>query len=161
MIEKMRLRERSYSVAKAHHKLIHLKTAECLQFIDLTDLVAEIVEESGIQNGLVNVQTKHTTAAIIVNENEPLLLEDMKKILEAVAPQEREYRHNDFDIRTVNMTQQENGNGHSHCKAIFLRTSETLNILNGEIQLGRWQRIFLVELDRARERTVSVMVLGQ
>jgi secondary thiamine-phosphate synthase enzyme len=145
---------------KVYHDSIYVKTQECLQFVDLTDLVIEMVRDSGVRYGLVNVQTKHTTTAIVVNENEPLVLEDMKKILERMAPQDIEYQHNDFSIRTVNLEPLEYANGHSHCKAMFLKTSETLNIVDGQIQLGRWQRIFLIELDRARERTVSVMVMG-
>ncbi|HWP47043.1 MAG TPA: secondary thiamine-phosphate synthase enzyme YjbQ [Candidatus Limnocylindrales bacterium] len=145
---------------RVFHELIPLKTQECLQFVDLTDIIIELVEKSQIQNGFVNVQTKHTTTAIVINENEPLLLEDMKKILENIVPQDAVYRHNDFSIRTVNMGPEEYDNGHSHCKAMLLRASETLNLVNGQIQLGPWQRIFFIELDRARERTISVMVLG-
>jgi thiamine phosphate synthase YjbQ (UPF0047 family) len=60
---------------KTSHHLIHLETRGSLQFIDLTDRVAEIVKESGICQGLVNIQTRHTTTAIVINEHEPLLLE--------------------------------------------------------------------------------------
>jgi len=146
--------------AGTHMEAIRRTTEECLQFIDLTDEIAEIVQRSRIQTGFVNIQTKHTTTAILVNENEPLLLQDMKRMLEKFAPQTDEYLHNDFRIRTVNMGPDEQKNGHSHCKAMFLRTSETINLCNGTLQLGTWQRIFLLELDHARERTVSVMVLG-
>jgi secondary thiamine-phosphate synthase enzyme len=137
-----------------------VETQAPLEFIDITDSVLWLVERSGVRDGIVNVQTRHTTTAIIVNENEPLLLEDMRRTLERLAPQEASYQHNDFTIRTVNMGPDETPNGHSHCKAMFLKTSETLNIVDGVIQLGRWQRIFLVELDGTRKRTVSVMVFG-
>ena len=145
---------------KIEHGVIHLETEECLQFIDITERIVELVEDSGIQNGIVNVQTRHTTTAIIVNENEPLLLVDMRQTLERLAPRDIEYGHNDFSIRTVNMQPEETENGHSHCKAMFLRTSETLNLTGGAIQLGRWQRVFLLELDGARRRSVSVVVMG-
>lgn len=145
---------------RTHMEMIRRNTQECLQFIDLTDEIAKIVQSSGIQTGFVNIQTKHTTTAILVNENEPLLLQDMRRVLEQFAPQTDEYLHNDFTIRTVNMGPHEDRNGHSHCKAMLLRTSETIHLWNGKLQLGTWQRIFLLELDRARERTVSVMVLG-
>lgn len=143
-----------------YHDVIRLQTSECLQFIDLTDLVTEFVQRSGIQTGIVNVQTKHTTTAIVVNENEPLLLGDMKQILERMAPQYAQYQHNNFSVRTVNVNPFEDDNGHSHCKALLLGTSETLNIVDAKIQLGRWQRIFFIELDKAKERAVSLMVLG-
>ena len=149
----------NWSVEVCHHTL-HLHTDECLQFIDLTDSIRQFVDGSGIVHGLVNVQTRHTTTAIIVNENEPLLLEDMKKTLERLAPRTVSYRHDEFDIRTENLTPDERPNGHAHCKALFLRSSETLNISNGELDLGRWQRVFFLELDGARERSVSISILG-
>jgi secondary thiamine-phosphate synthase enzyme len=153
-------RETERAGLKTYHDAIHLWTEECLQFIDLTDEIIALVRRSGIRNGVVNVQTKHTTTAVVINENEPLLLDDMRKTLERLAPEAGDYRHNDFEIRTVNMAPGEHPNGHSHCKAMFLKTSETLNIVDGAIQLGRWQRVFLIELDCPRERTVSVMVMG-
>lgn len=153
-------RESTLSTLKVHHETVQVETQAPLEFIDITDSVLWLVERSGVRDGIVNVQTRHTTTAIIVNENEPLLLEDMRRTLERLAPQEASYQHNDFTIRTVNMGPDETPNGHSHCKAMFLKTSETLNIVDGVIQLGRWQRIFLVELDGTRKRTVSVMVFG-
>jgi len=160
MIETLFALERTGQALRIEHGVIHLETSECMQFIDITDRVVELVEDCRIQNGIVNVQTRHTTTAIIINENEPLLLEDMRRTLDRLAPRELEYGHNDFSIRTANMQPDETENGHSHCKAMFLRTSETLNLTGGVIQLGRWQRIFLIELDGARSRNVSVTVIG-
>lgn len=143
-----------------YHRVLRYETGSEHQFVDLTDEVAECVAASGVQNGMVNVQTTHTTAAIIVNEHEPLLLDDMRSTLERAAPRAIPYRHDDFSVRTVNLSPGEPANGHAHCQALFLRTAETLNVLEGRIQLGRWQRIFLIELDHARDRSVSVMVVG-
>lgn len=142
------------------HRSLHLHTDECLQFIDLTAAIRQFVNDSSIVDGLLNVQTRHTTTAIIINENEPLLLDDLKKTLERLAPSTVSYQHDDFEIRTENLTPDERPNGHAHCKALFLRSSETLNIINGELDLGRWQRLFLLELDGARDRTVSLSILG-
>ena len=161
MIESVLTLERVDSAVRIHHAAIHLETEESLQFIDLTDRVAELVEASGVKAGIINIQTRHTTTAIVVNENEPLLLEDMKQTLERLAPRDINYGHNDFTIRTANLLDDERENGHSHCKALFLRASETLNIADGEIQLGRWQRIFLIELDGARSRMVSLTIIGE
>jgi len=155
------VRENQGLALKTYHDVIHVRTQACLQFIDVTDPVGDIVRESGIRYGLVNIQTRHTTTAIVVNENEPLLLEDMKRVLEKLAPHDGGYQHDDFQIRTVNLLPGEDPNGHAHCKAMLLGTSETLNIVDGTIHLGRWQRIFLIELDRAKDRTVSVMVMGE
>src|SRR5262249_601392 len=141
------------------HQAIPLQTEAGLQFIDLTEAIRAIVAQSGVASGLVNVQTRHTTTAVVVNEAEPLLLEDLRRVLARVAPQHDYYLHNDFAIRTVNMTPEECPNGHAHCQALFLSSSITLNLVQGELQLGRWQRIFFIELDHARPRTVSVLVM--
>ena len=135
-------------------------TTEAPEFIDITDDVARIVNESGAAFGQVTVFSSHTTAAIRVNENEPLLLQDMARIVQQVAPVHGEYEHNDFTRRTVNMDEDECANGHAHCQHLFLSTSETIPILDGLLALGTWQRIFLIELDRPRERKVLVSIIG-
>ena len=128
----------------------------------MTDDVCKMVLDSGVKLGLVNVQSMHTTAAVLVNENEPLLHEDFKRHLDEMLPVDHtEYRHDDFSVRTVNMCDDECANGHAHCKALHLPTSVTLNIVDGEVQLGRWQRIFFIELDRSRARQMQVLVLGE
>ena len=146
---------------KTHHKVISIETEECLQFIDITEKVEEVVKESGIKNGLVNIQTNHTTAMLVLNENEPLLIDDMKEHLDTLSPIAKEYRHDNFEIRTVNMCDDECANGHSHCKALHLNSSLTLNLLGEEIQFGTWQRVMFIELDRSRPRKVQIMVIGE
>ena len=142
-------------------RTLRLHTDECLQFIDLTDRIKAFVNDANIIAGFVNIQTKHTTTAIIINENEPLLMTDLKDSLERMAPRKIAYQHDDFDIRTENMTPEEKPNGHAHCKALFLRSSECVNIINGRLDLGRWQRIFFIELDCARERSISLTAMGK
>lgn len=161
MYQTAQLEESLTAVMRVHHETLQLETTSGVQFIDITDQIAEIVTASGILNGWVNIQTQHTTTAIIINEHEPLLLEDMRDLLERFAPQEHAYRHNDFSIRTVNMQPDEQPNGHSHCRALFLRASETVNVLNGKMNMGKWQRLFFVELDCPRQRNISVMIMGQ
>jgi secondary thiamine-phosphate synthase enzyme len=146
---------------KVYHEPIPLKTRECLQFIDLTDQFIALVGRSGVRTGFANIQTRHTTTAIVINENEPLLIQDMKRAFERLAPHDAAYHHDDFEVRTVNMCPGEEKNGHAHCKAMFLKASETVNVVDGTVQLGQWQRIFFIELDRGKERSVSVLVLGQ
>lgn len=154
------LEENRVSLMKAYHQTIIVNTEGCFHFVDITDKVLDLVRKSQVKDGIINIHTKHTTTGIVINENEPLLLEDIKCLLERLAPQELDYNHNNFKIRTVNLTPYERPNGHSHCKAIFLRTSETLNIADGELQLGTWQRIFFLELDSSLKRNISVMIMG-
>jgi secondary thiamine-phosphate synthase enzyme len=146
--------------SKVYYRHLQIDTRGCMEFHDCTDSIEEMIEQSPVREGIVHIQSKHTTAAVIVNENEPLVLQDMKRVLERIAPQTDNYLHNDFTIRTVNMTDDEDENGHSHCKAIFLPVSQMLNLVDGSLDLGRWQRIFLLELDCPRIRTLSIMMMG-
>ena len=146
---------------KTLNKTIELQTKEELEFIDITDKIKEFVKESQIKDGLVNIQTPHTTGATVVNENEPLLIEDFKNHLEKSASRSSDYKHNDFSVRTVNMCPDECANGHAHCRAIHLPVAATLNLIEGEVQLGQWQRIFFVELDRSKKRKFQIQILGE
>ena len=130
-----------------------------MEFVDLTEIVRRRVRRSGVRNGLVCVQTRHTTTAIIVNENEPLLIEDLKRMLERLAPEGARYGHNDLHRRR-DPAPDEGRNGDSHCRAALLGSSETLAIADGVLHLGRWQSVFLVELDGPRDRSFSVVVMG-
>jgi secondary thiamine-phosphate synthase enzyme len=143
-----------------HCEALLAATSRAPQFIDITEDVARIVASSGTLFGQAAVFSGHTTAAIKVNENEPLLLEDLARIIQQIAPPHGDYEHNDFSRRTVNMDEDECENGHAHCQHLFLSTSETVPIIEGRLALGQWQRIFLVELDRPRERRVLVNVVG-
>jgi len=140
---------------------VGVKTAKAPEFIDITEKVCGLVEQSQVLSGFVVVYSRHTTAAIKINENEPLLLGDMEKFLESVAPRNGYYGHNDFSIRTVNMTEDECPNGHAHCQHLLLGASESIPIIDGKLQFGRWQRIFLIELDMPRDREVLVQVIGE
>jgi secondary thiamine-phosphate synthase enzyme len=144
-----------------HHAIIRLTTSRPTEFVDLTDRLQTLVAGAGLRFGIVNVHTLHTTTGIVVNEHEPLLLSDFETLLESVAPETKPYRHDDRGARTVNLSEPERSNGHAHCRALFLSSSACLNVFDGRLLFGRWQRVFLVELDGPRERTISVLVLGE
>ena len=146
--------------AICHHTRIRVATARAMEFIDLTARIEALAAEAGIHSGLVNIQSLHTTTAIVVNEHEPLLLADFDALLARAAPRDARYRHDDMDVRTVNLSPGERSNGHAHCHALLLGSSALLNFAEGRLQIGRWQRVFLVELDGPRVREVSVLVLG-
>jgi secondary thiamine-phosphate synthase enzyme len=146
---------------KIVNHVLSLTTNATLDFIDVTDKVKKIIKEKGIKNGVINVQSMHTTMAVIIQEAEPLLIGDLKKTLEKVAPRTMEYMHDNFEIRTVNMNPNEPMNGHSHCKAVFLTPGVFLNIVKSKLQLGKWQRIFAVELDDSRPRQIALQIIGK
>ncbi len=128
------------------------------QFIDITEHVNSILEQSGLENGFIVVFSKHTTAAISINENEPHLIADMEKMLEQAAPCEGDYAHNRYGHP---IDSGEEPNGHSHCQHLLLGASESVPVADGRMLFGQWQRIFLVELDHAREREIVVQLVGE
>ncbi len=140
---------------------LQLETKEAPEFIDITDWVCQCVAQSKVSNGFVVVYSKHTTAAVKINENEPLLLQDMVAFLEKISPRNGGYQHNDFSIRTVNMTADESPNGHAHLQHLLLGTSETVPLIDGVMQFGRYQSVFFIELDHPRSREVMVEVVGE
>ena len=142
------------------HTRLQVTTRHPTEFIDLTERLQLAVADAALGVGILNVQTLHTTTAVIVNEHEPLLLADFESLLTEVAPQDAHYRHDDVAVRTVNVAPGERPNGHAHCHALLLAPSASLNVVNGRLQLGRWQRVFFVELDGPRVREVSALVLG-
>lgn len=139
---------------------LKFKTKDAPEFIDITTQVKKFLAQSGVRQGMIVVFSQHTTAAVVINENEPLLLQDMKQRLEAFAPRNAYYKHNDFSIRTVNLTENEPPNGHAHCQHLLLGASQTIPVVDGRVALGQWQSVFFLELDSPRQREVTVQVIG-
>jgi squalene-hopene/tetraprenyl-beta-curcumene cyclase len=140
---------------------LQLTTHKAPEFIDITNWVCQCVAQAKVINGFVVVYSKHTTAAIKINENEPLLIEDMTNFLERICPRHGEYHHNNFEIRTVNMNLDESPNGHAHLQHLMLGCSETIPLIDGMMQFGRYQSIFFIELDHPRPREVMVQIVGE
>ncbi|HKQ97385.1 MAG TPA: secondary thiamine-phosphate synthase enzyme YjbQ [Candidatus Polarisedimenticolia bacterium] len=143
-----------------HHDRTEILTGQRTQFIDLTEWVARCVRRSGVEHGMAVVRVLHTTAAIVVNENEPLLLDDLTAMLERLAPGDVAYAHDDPLRRRVKLEPGERRNGHSHARALLLGDSKSIGVVEGDLQRGRWQSIFLVELDGPRRRSIVVTVMG-
>ena len=136
-----------------------IRTEKGPQFVDITEKVQELTRQSGLQNGFAVIFSKHTTAAIRINEAEPHLIQDMEQMLEKMVPSCQDYAHNRYAHAFSNNG--ERPNGHSHCQQLLLGASEAVPIMNGRLVFGQWQRIFLVELDHGRDREVVVQVLGE
>lgn len=142
-----------------------LATAECGQFVDVTGDLLDMVERSGIENGMALVYSPHTTCAVVINERESGFIEDFNEFLEKVAPSAGPYyRHDDLEIRTEGLEDDphEFPNGHSHVRAAMLSSSsQTIPIVDGKLLLGRYQKVFFCELDRGKERKVFMQVIGE
>jgi len=141
------------------HGRVELRTEKPLQLIDVTALVAERVRRSGVWTGTVTVQSRHTTAALFLNENEPRLLEDIEAFFGRLLPP-GPCRHDQLDEREGPVAVDERPNGRAHLGALLLPSFVCLNVVEGEIDHGRWQSLFLAELDGPRTRTLSIVVAG-
>jgi len=132
------------------------------EFVDITHKVLKTVDETGIKDGMVCVFSRHTTAGVTIQEDEPLLLNDISSMLDRLVPPTIRYGHNDFGIRTVHMEEDECPNGHSHCQHLMIGNSETIPIIGGKLALGKWQKIFVVELDdnKITPREILVQTMG-
>jgi secondary thiamine-phosphate synthase enzyme len=154
-----RLVDVSGAEPRIHSETLSLATDAPGQFTDLTDDVQRVVAAAGVREGQVHVYSNHTTAAIRINENEPLLLADFQRLLERLAPAGG-YDHDDMS-RRQDVPPDEPTNGHAHCRHLLLSSSETLPVAGGRLVLGPWQRVFLVELCSGRQRRVTVQVMGR
>ncbi len=127
---------------------LHIRTKTKREMIDLTARVAEIVAGAGVREGLCSVYTPHATAAIVVNENDdPNVCVDVLDALDRLIPA-GVWRHDKVD-----------GNAASHIQATILGPGETIPVRSGELLLGTWQAVMLVELDGPRDRRVVVTVV--
>jgi len=145
---------------KVFTKTIEIKTEKQLEFIDVTSKVVEALDESGAKEGFVLVYSPHSTASIAINHNEPMLTQDLTRMLYKLIPIDERYGHDMFEL-TKQSKSDGRSNGHSHCKNIILGTSESIPFQKGELILSSKQNIFFVELDGARKRDFIVQVTGE
>ena len=131
---------------------VSVPTKERLQFVDITDAVAREVEASGVREGVVLLRSRHTTAALTCTEGDTSVHEDCLELLRERLPLDRRYRHIDEGA--------ENAVAHLAEMMVF-GDSTWAPVRGGRLDLGTWQRLFLVELFEARRRTVDVAVLGE
>jgi len=126
-----------------------VETREARETRDITEEVRRVVKASGVRHGLCHVMVLHATAAVVVNENDdPNIGVDLVDALDRLVPKGGGWLHDRVD-----------GNAHAHIQAAILGPSETLPIDEGDLQLGTWQGVMLVELDGPRRRKLVVRVV--
>lgn len=144
---------------KIYKQKIDLQTTTQIEFIDITKQVEEIVAASGIREGQVLIFSPHTTSSIIINHNEPMLIQDFMRTLYRLVPVSDRYSHDLFELNR-SVASDGRSNGHSHCKAVLLGASQTVPIGKGQMMITEKQSIFYVEMDGARKRDAIVQVIG-
>lgn len=131
-------------------EIIKIKTKGKTDIINITEKVESILSKSKKKEGIINIFTRHTTAGIVIMEDEKGIKMDLKNALEKIAPINARYHHNEI---------QNDDNAHSHLKCTLLGNSVCIPFSDSELMLGTWQQIFLVDFDtHAREREVVVSV---
>ena len=144
---------------KIHKQKIEIKSTTQTEFVDITDKVAEVIDNSGVREGQVLVFLPHTSAGIVINHNETMLLHDFARVLHRIVPINDRYSHDVFELNRANKSDGRS-NGHSHCKSILVGISETVPIEKGRMILTEKQNIFVVEMDGPRTRDVIIQVMG-
>ncbi len=135
-----------------HGGLLRLSTHGDGEILDITAGVRSVVRGAGVDRGLVSVFARGSTVAITTMEHEPGGVQDLQQLLERLIPAREDYEHNRRNHDT---------NAHAHLRAAVIGPSETIPLLDGEMVLGTWQQIVLIDFDdRPRQRTVIVQVLG-
>lgn len=145
---------------KIHNSKINLESKTQIEFMDITDKVHEIIDNSGIRDGQVTIFCPHTTMGVAINHNEAMLIQDFMRSLYRLVPAEDHYAHDLFELRSSSVRSDGRSNGHSHTKSILIGASETIPIIKGKMMLGDKQSIFAIEFDGSRKRDVTVQVIG-
>lgn len=139
--------------------VLSLSTGAGISVHDITPRLRDFVAASGVRDGLLTVTSRHTTTALVINEHESRLLDDIQAFLAQLAPSDKPYLHNDIHLRDCDPNEPQNA--HAHLAAMLLGSSESIPLIDGELALGVWQSVMLIELDGCREREVTVQVIGQ
>ncbi|MFN2524820.1 MAG: secondary thiamine-phosphate synthase enzyme YjbQ [Actinomycetota bacterium] len=138
-----------------------IKTGGRLDALDITDDVAASVEEAGLSGGSVLVFSPHTTCCVLVAPSGRSTVEGLQAAMEAAAPADSYYAHDDLSIRTENLEESERPNAPAHiAHMLFGRASECIAVAGGKLVLGDRQRILFVELDDSRKRRYYVQLIG-
>ncbi len=133
---------------KVVNKSFRLRTNGEIDFIDLTERIEQEVANSEIQNGIVHIFAPHATGVLVLTENDPALLTDIKRFLEELVPKHGSYQHP--------------SNAHAHLRSMLLPPDKTLPIIGGHVEFGTWQSLMFIETDvYPRDRTIIVQVIGE
>jgi secondary thiamine-phosphate synthase enzyme len=138
------------------------KTGGRLDTLDVTEDVARVVSASGIWGGSALVFSPHTTCCVLLAKPGREMVASLERAIDSIAPDDGYYAHDDLDIRTENLVENESANAPAHIAHVFVgKASECVPVVNGELALGTDQRILFVELDCSRERRYCVQVVGE
>ncbi len=140
---------------KVFSRILDWITTDRMQLINVTDRINEIVRKSGVREGLVHLQSLHTTSALFLGEWQDALVHDARTFFEGIVEQDRYYRHNDPLYSDC-----ERRNADSHMRGMLMGQTLSLQVRNAAVLLGTWQSIVFAEFDGPRSRSLAVQVSG-
>ena len=136
---------------KTYRKELYFNTSTRRSIINITSLVQQSIDESGIKEGLVLVNAMHITASVFINDDERGLHNDYEKWLEKLAPEKpySQYQHNSYE-----------DNADAHLKRTIMGRESVIAITDGQLDFGPWEQIFYYELDGKREKRALIKIIG-
>ena len=140
---------------KVVRKTVTLLSESRTQLLDITKQVRDVVLSADVKEGMVLINSLHTTCALFVNEFQGALVEDLTNLLNRLVKERNGYRHDDPRYSDC-----ERGNAHAHLRAALLGRSIAVGINGGEMSLGRFQSVIFAELYGPRERSIDLQIMG-
>ena len=140
---------------KIFSRIIDWITNERMQLLNITDRINEVVRKSGVRDGLVHLQSLHTTSSLFLNEWQDALMHDARAFFERIIDSKNYYRHNDPQYSDC-----ERSNADSHMRGMLMGQTLCLQVRNAAVLLGTWQSIIFAEFDGPRSRSLAVQVSG-
>ena len=137
---------------KSFREYIWLNTKKKRDYINITPLVEEIIQKSGVKEGIVLVNPMHITASCYINDDESGLIQDFDRFLEKIAP---------YDLKGYEHHQTGEDNGDAHLKRQLFGREVVAAITEGKLDFGPWEQIFYAEFDGQRKKRVLVKVIGE
>ena len=140
---------------KVFSKVVDWITNDRMQLLNITDRINETVRKSGVRDGIVHLQSLHTTTAVFINEWQDALLEDVRNFFHDIVDRDAYYKHNDPAHSDC-----ERANADSHMRGMLMGQTLILQVRNASVLLGTWQSIILAEFDGPLSRSLAIQVSG-
>jgi secondary thiamine-phosphate synthase enzyme len=149
------MQQSSQGTYKVFSRVVDWITNDRMQLLNITDRVNDIIRKSGIHDGMVHLQSLHTTTGVFLSEWQDALLKDVKGFFDQVVQQHQYYHHNDPEHSDC-----ERMNADSHLRGMMMGQTLSLQVRNAAVLLGTWQSIILAEFDGPRSRSIAVQISG-
>ena len=141
---------------KVAREILMLRSKEQMEFLDITKQIRDAVQKHLISNGIVLVNSLHTTVALFVSEFQAALIEDLKHMVSNLIRERNGYRHDDPHYSDCGRP-----DAHAHLRATLLGRSVAIGLSGGELSLGQFESIIFVELEGPGQRGIDIQIMGE